>query len=282
MNILLDTCVVLIDEKSQSRSDKFNYENIIRVISDKNNSLYISPFTYSELFFIKGVGFDDLNNFLERKGIKVLSYEYHKSSLVYSNPLDIINAEMIYSLTEFLNYFVLQVIESTLINEYSVKRIDYYIDAVNILQTEFYKNFGNLTLQNSTSFMKKDWIKYIIYILKNIFSNEKEKITEKKIREIISSSDFSKLKIMDFKGKHFEYYNAYARELVKIFKTKLENKASKITLSFSFVDLLNANATMSGFYVITTDYDLCKFLYKYAKDSSYKDLLRLCCNSLSN
>ena len=47
MNLLLDTCTVRRNDIGESRNKKIDYDVLENIIEDKNNQLFITPFSYA-------------------------------------------------------------------------------------------------------------------------------------------------------------------------------------------------------------------------------------------
>ena len=113
MDILLDTCLVLIGEKNQSKVPLFKYEYLDNLSKDSNNRFFISPFSLPELWNAKKyLDADDLVVDLAKKDLLVAPYNLSRLNANFSQ-YDLINkyaAAMFYHLTEFLEFFVLEVI----------------------------------------------------------------------------------------------------------------------------------------------------------------------------
>lgn len=262
MNFVLDTCLLLFGDEGQSKVKGFKYPSFIELIKNQENTFYVTGFSILEIYNIKKHNsLNETLNYLHSKfsNLQFLEYNTDKLSVDFSKYgyLNKYSAILYYHLTGFLSFLVHQIILS--------KNIDVSFDIIHCVVEKHIHNFFNnnekATFKTVSHFMKNDSINYIIYCTNETLRELNCACTKDDVWKIIGGTTIHNDFL--FRGVDTPEYFRYAKYIVALFKTKYSNKASKIQLSFSFIDLLIAHASNKEFAVLSADKDLCRYLIKY-------------------
>ena len=260
MDIVLDTCLIVRNDKNQSRVPGVDYTLLEKLLNDKNNNVFISPFSLPEIYLLRNYGdLDDLFADIASENVNILSYKYSDLQVNF-NEFDIINrysAIMFFHLTSFLEFFVFEVMQQFKLDDLdSIKKVIYETTE------KFYKQNEPIALQNSTVFMKETAVQYIVDSISSVFSHYGFSYCTRDIWKIIGET-----KIGTFLSRDVcQQYIRYGRFLVHLFRNKYKNKAKKITLSFTFTDLLICDCTKNDFIVLSCDKEVARYLLTYGND----------------
>lgn len=258
MDLLLDTCIILRNDDGQSKVPNFNYTQLDILLKDKSNSLYITPFSLPEIFIRRTYkNINELLNYLSSENIKILNYGLFNDSRfnVYDNILDRSFAVMYHHLTEFLHFFIINVTQPLVLDDINV-----FEGIVGNTIEKYYFNNEKINFNNCTKFMKNDCVLLIVKCIKKILSKYGQHYDEMKIWQIIGDTIIGDNLI--YREIH-PMYLRYARYLVSLFRQKYNNSATKIKLSFGFIDLLILYSHCFNFTVISSDKKINEYLLKY-------------------
>ena len=275
MDIVLDTCLLVRNDKNQSKVPGVDYTFLEKLLNDKNNNIFISPFSLPEIYLLRN--YDDLDDLfadIASENVNILSYKYSHLQVNF-NEFDMINrysAIMFFHLTSFLEFFVFEVIHQFKLDDLDlIKRVIYETTE------KFYKQNEPIALQNSTVFMKEIAIQYIVDSISSVFSHYGFSYCARDIWKIIGET-----KIGTFLSRDVcQQYIRYGRFLVCLFRNKYKNKAKKITLSFTFTDLLICDCTKNDFIVLSSDKEVARYLLTYGNDLNKTIISRLWSNDLN-
>lgn len=274
MNIVLDTCIFIRNDPRQKKVNGFNYEELEKLLNDENNKVFVSGFSLPEIFFLKKMkSTDDLVVALAKQNALVVPCDFSKLSADFAK-YDLINkfsAVMFYSLTEFLQFFVLEIAHSVIKDD-----IESLYKVVCEFTRLFYKENGNTTLENSNDFMKIRAVDYIVKTVQEVLCHYGKKYADNDVWKIIGDSHFGSALSLNV----CECYMRYGRFLKNYFREKYKNKAKTIKLHFGFVDLLISQNTENGYIVVTTDKEMSRYLLKYGNDTNKLVLNKLWGNAL--
>lgn len=262
MDIVLDTCIFIRNDKNQNPVPDFNYDFLDQLLNDKGNNLFVTGFSLPEIFMLRHYeNIDDLIAGLALETVYIASYNFSALRKNFDG-FDIINkysAVMFYHLTEFLEFFVLEIT-----HPFHLDDIDSFCRTVHGCTELFHKKIGQTNLENCTVFMKNKAIDYIVECIKMIFKNYGKIYSDYEIWDIIA-----KAHVGSFLARNTDVrYLRYGRFLIELFALKLQHHAKRIKLNFGFNDLLIAHATESNFIVVSSDRDMCRYLLKYGNDKN--------------
>ena len=79
MEIVSDTCLIVRNDKDQSRIPGINYDCFEQIIKSYKGHINITPFSLPELFILRGYAdFDKMINDLKKDNIAILDYDFNR------------------------------------------------------------------------------------------------------------------------------------------------------------------------------------------------------------
>lgn len=276
MKIVLDTCLYIRNDKDQGKLKNFNYDYLEELLVVNKDNIFISPFSLPEIFCKRGyTTINEIQDNLISNNTKTLKYDYEKLKIDFSiyDEVNKYAAIMVYHLTEFLEFFVYEVVvcNAKLDDDNTVddiKTIIYH-------ETNDFYMGKEINLSNCTKFMKEGAISYIEKVIGQVFDSFGISMNQKDIWKAIANTKISAG--VPFQDICLEYLR-YARFITSIFKRKYNSEAKKIRLDFGFNDFLIALASKYDCIVLTSDKYMARYLIKYANQNN-KDVIKALWNN---